>query len=130
MNIILLAVVQWAVLVTEGFEDHVAIQNSQSTMTSLHFQVEPGSSGACDMKSLVAVLVGTLNARAHPLAANIAGQLPPCFWHFFHIHHRLHERVVAQRYLRNPHRAEQMRPLGGVGLLKRAVCIGAEDACL
>lgn len=58
------------------------------------------------MESLVAILVATLDAGAHSLAADVARQLPSGFGDFLDIHDRLHERVVSQRDFGNPHGAK------------------------
>lgn len=58
------------------------------------------------MESLVAILVATLDAGAHSLTADVAGQLPSGLGDLLDIHDRLHEGVVSQRDFRNPHGTE------------------------
>jgi hypothetical protein len=79
-------------------------------MAVLHFQVKSSSTGASDMKCLVASLVAALNASAHPLATEVACQLPTSLRHFLNVHNGFHEGVISERNFWNPHSAQKMGP--------------------
>lgn len=94
-DMMLFGVFRRAMLVAECFQNHAAIQNCQCTGCGLHLEVELSPSGAGDMECLVAVLIATLNARTHPLVADVALKFPPGSWDLLDFHDGLHERVVA-----------------------------------
>ncbi len=82
------------------------------------------------MKCLVARLVTALDARSHPLIAQITGQLPTSLWDLLYLHNWLHERGITKGYLWNPHCAEKMCPFRSIGLLECTVGVGAKYAGL
>lgn len=130
VDLVFLGMVRRAVLIAKGLEDHAAVKNSKSPLNGLHLEEKTSPPCTSDVESLVAILVATLDAGAHSLAADVAGQLPSGLGDLFDIHDRLHERVVSQRDFRNPHGAKQMGPFGRIRLLECTVCIGTKYARL
>lgn len=78
------------------------------------------------MERLIARFVAALNTGAHLLLTNIAAELPAGFGNFFNIHNRLHEDMIPQTHLGDPHRTQKMRPPTTVRLLETTICIRAE----
>lgn len=130
VDLVFLGMVRRAVLIAKGLEDHAAVKNSKSSLNGLHLEEKTSPPCTSDVESLVAILVATLDACAHSLAADVAGQLPSSLGDLFDIHDRLHERVISQRDFRNPHGAKQMGPFGRIRLLECTVCIGTKYARL
>lgn len=126
----LLYIVGWAMLVAESLENHTAIQYGEGTLASLHLKEQPGSPCTSHMERLVAVLVPTLDTGTHSLSTYVARQFPSVFGYLFYVHNRFHERMVPQRNLRNPHRAQEMGPCLGTRLLESSVAVWTENASL